>query len=159
MQGEPPPVAGGSPFAGAWQDPQAAQVGPAAQLSDQDARLWSLFAHLGALSGLFFPILGNIGVPLVIWVLMRERSSFVEHHGKESLNFQISISIVLTGFTIAMVLGVIGTMFLVGLLVMPFVMIGAFAVIAVTLAFVVLAAVRAQEGVWYRYPLSLRFIR
>lgn len=96
---------------------------------------------------------------MVIWLVLRERSTYVDHHGKESLNFQITVSIVLMGVMVAMVVGMIGSIFLLGLLVMPLMMVAALAVVAVAIAFVVLAAVRSQEGVWYRYPFSLRFVR
>jgi uncharacterized Tic20 family protein len=56
------------------------------------ARQWAMGCHLVALTGYFIPI-ASIVAPLVIWLLKREESAFIDDQGKESVNFQLSILI------------------------------------------------------------------
>jgi uncharacterized Tic20 family protein/DNA-directed RNA polymerase subunit RPC12/RpoP len=121
----------------------APTLGPVA-MSAKDARMWAMFCHLGGLAGYVVPF-GHIIAPLVVWLVQREKSSFVEQHGKEALNFQIS-------WTIWAFVG--------GLLIFAF-CIGYFILAALAIAdviLVILAAIRANEGGFYRYPLTIRFI-
>lgn len=110
----------------------------------QEERTWALAAHLSALVGSVIPF-GNIVAPLVIWLVQKDKMPFVDDQGKEALNFQISVTIYL-------------------LACLPFllILIGIPMMIAVGLGAVVLmivAAVQSNEGVRYRYPLTIRFIR
>ena len=57
-----------------------------------DENKWAMFAHLAAFAGFLFP-LGNIIGPLIVWLFKKDEFARVEDQGKESLNFQISISI------------------------------------------------------------------
>lgn len=85
-------------------------------------------------------------VPLVIWLINKDKpdKGFLNDQAKEALNFQITIAI---AFLISSVLTVI----LIGLLLMPLVWIA-------NLIFCILAGVKANEGVSYRYPFALRLI-
>lgn len=135
----------------------------------QSERNWAAICHLAAFAGLLIP-LGNILGPLIVWLLRREESEFANDQGKESLNFQISISIYLLGIvTFVIVLGLVSLLAVAGgapevglsipfalllLVVFVTVIIAVFSVIAV-----IIGAVRAGEGQYYRYPLNIRFIR
>ena len=66
--------------------------------SDNDARMWNMLCHLGALAGFVFPF-GNILGPLLVWQIKKNQIPSVDIHGKASVNFQISV-------TIAMVVGI-----------------------------------------------------
>lgn len=112
-------------------------------LPDSDERMWSTFAHLGIVAGLVIP-LGNIIAPLVIWLVYKDRSDYVDYHGKEALNFQLTM-------TIAMVISAILIFVLIGL---PLLIV--FALLDLILSIV--AAVRANEGERYRYPFNIRFL-
>jgi hypothetical protein len=106
-------------------------------------RTWNMLCHLTALAGFFIP-LGNFLGPFVIWLLKKNEIPSVDAHGRESLNFQISMLIY---FVVA------------GLLV--FVFIGIPLLIALGLAAlicVIIASVKASNGVLYRYPLTIRFL-
>jgi uncharacterized Tic20 family protein len=111
----------------------------------QDERTWGMIAHLSAFAVFVFPVAGNILAPLIIWLTRRETSAFVEAEAKEALNFNISVALggivcaVLTNALIGIPLGVI--LFL-GWMVLT-----------------VVAAVKASEGVGYRYPISLRLVK
>lgn len=93
---------------------------------------------------------GFIG-PLVLWLVKKDQSRFVDFHGREALNFQITLFLVMSGLTIvAMVL-----MFVfIGFLLIPVIMV--LAILALVAE--ILAAVAAQKGEWYQYPCSIRFV-
>ncbi|MCC5885086.1 MAG: DUF4870 domain-containing protein [Gammaproteobacteria bacterium] len=111
---------------------------------NKDARTFGMLCHLLAFTGFVIPF-GSIIGPLVMWLLKREEHPFVDDQGKEALNFQISMLIY---FIVAAILTiiVIGIPILIGL--------GIF-----WLVIVIIAAIQANTGVAYRYPLNLRLIK
>jgi uncharacterized Tic20 family protein len=113
------------------------------QQSTQQAALWS---HLDPLLASFASA-GGLGwvVPLVIWMTFRDRSAFVAEHAKESLNFQITL-------TIAMAASALLVTVLIGFLLIP-------AVAIVALIFMVQASLAGYRLQGYRYPLCFRFIK
>ena len=64
---------------------------PAHYVSSEE-RTWSIAAHLSALAGLFIPF-GSVLGPLVVWLVKRNEMPMVDRHGKEALNFQITVTI------------------------------------------------------------------
>ena len=106
-------------------------------VSPADARMWSLFAHLG---GTFLSFL----VPLVIYLVYKDRDPFIRGHSAQALNFHITIFIV---YIVSIPLLLIGIGFLTLL---------AGAICAVV--FSIIAAVAANEGREYTYPLTLKMI-
>lgn len=90
------------------------------------------------------PIFTSFLGPLVIWFVARPDQPFVKHHAAEALNFQITVSI--AAFVSALLILV-----LVGLVLLPIVVIGA-------LVFQIIAALAANRGEWYRFPISLRLV-
>ena len=105
--------------------------------------MFVLLCHLSAFSAFFVP-LGNIWGPLVFWLIKKDESPEVDAHGKESLNFEISISIYLIVSALLSIV-LIGIPFLIAGFVFWFVV-------------VIIASMRANEGGFYRYPLTIRFI-
>jgi len=61
-------------------------------MSENEERKWAMFAHIGTFSSLFVP-LGNIVAPIVIWQIKKNESAFIVEQAKESLNFQMTVSI------------------------------------------------------------------
>lgn len=114
------------------------------QMDSKQVNNWAMLCHLLALAGLVIPF-GNVVGPLIIWLLKREESPVIDSNGKESLNFQISISIymIVAGFL---------TMILIGFVILPIV--GVFGIIVV-----IIATLKASKGEDYRYPLCIRFIK
>jgi hypothetical protein len=112
-------------------------------LPNQNARNWAMFAHLSTFAGHFIPF-GNIFGPLIIWCIKKDEMPFVNDQGKEALNFQITI-------TLALIISAILILVLVG-----FVLLGVVWLFDVIVT--IIAAVKANEGVAFRYPLTLRFI-
>lgn len=108
-----------------------------------EERQWAMFAHLSALIGFLIPF-GNLIGPLVIWMIKKETMPFVDQQGKEALNFQITVTIAMV-VSMIMIIVVIGfaLMFLVGL---------------AALILTIMAGIKANEGVAYRYPFTLRLI-
>ena len=113
-------------------------------LAKQEERSLGLACHLLAFVGMVFPF-GNILGPLVIWLVKKDDSAFVDDQGKEALNFNITISI--AGF-VAFLL----TFVVIGAILLP--IIGIF-----WLVMTIVAAVKANGGEHYRYPLTIRLIK
>jgi uncharacterized protein len=107
-------------------------------------RTWDVLCHVSALAGFIIP-LGNIIGPLIIWLIKKQELPSVDAHGKESLNFQISVSIY-------MLVSVVLMLVLIGFLLMIVVAIGA-------IVLIIIASVKAGNGEFYRYPLTIRFIK
>lgn len=120
-----------------------------------DQRQWAMFAHLSAIvGGLLTGHFGGVGCvlgPLIIWAVKKDTMPFVADQAKEALNFNISVGIVL----FVLLLLTIGTLGIGIILTGP-----AMLVVGVAaLVFVIIAAVKANEGVAYRYPFTLRLIK
>lgn len=110
---------------------------PSEMMSPSDQRLWATLGHVGAL---FFGFL----VPLVTYLVLKDRGAFVRSHAAASLNFQLTLIIgYLAGFVLIFVL--------VGILVL-------LALPILNLIFCIIAAVRANSGEPYSYPLTIRFV-
>ncbi|WP_235530790.1 DUF4870 domain-containing protein [Phycicoccus sp. Root563] len=146
MTEQPQPQAPGSqsvpPPPGPSGPPPVYGSGPK-PMSQQDEKTWATLAHLApfaaALVGL--PFLG----PLIVFLLLKDRGPFVRAHAAQALNFQIITTIALWVF---------------GLL--SFVLIGIPFVIATGIAWIVLpiiAAIKANNGEWYRYPFTPELVK
>ncbi len=127
----PPPPSGGTPSA--------------------EERQWGLFAHLSSLAGLFTGGIGNIVGPLVIWLIKKDTLPFAADQAKEALNFNITLLIV--GLILVVV-----TIFTLGIGALVTVPLGILLGIA-WLVLTIVAAMKANEGVAYRYPFTLRLVK
>jgi len=129
---------------GAAKEEKVEEVKVSAEVN-KEACMWAMFCHLAGLAGIVIPAVGNIVAPLIIWQIKKDDFPFVDEQGKEAVNFQISMSIY-------------------GLICIPlfFICVGPFlltAVGVVDLVFLLIAAVKANSGQHYRYPLTIRFIK
>ena len=114
------------------------------ELTQQRDRPWVILCHLTALT-LFIGIpFGNVIGPLVVWLLKKGDSNAVDAHGKEALNFQISMTIyaLLAGLSLFVIIGVV---------LLPLALIA-------NLVFIIVASIKASNGELYRYPLTIRLI-
>lgn len=109
----------------------------------QDERMWGMFCHLSALAGYVIP-LGSIIGPLVIWSIKKQEYPFVDEQGKEALNFNISMAIYMIISAILIVI-IIGILMLIA--------IGIFQLIMI-----IIAAIKANNGESFRYPMTIRFV-
>jgi uncharacterized Tic20 family protein len=112
-----------------------AYVGPE---PDKDSKTIGMLAHLLSI------FTGFIG-PLVIWLIKKDTSPFVDDQGKESLNYQLTL---LIGYLIA---GATSCLFI-GLVLFPVLWI-------VGLVFAIMGTMKANNGIAYRYPVNIRFIK
>ncbi|UCC99073.1 MAG: DUF4870 domain-containing protein [Phycisphaerales bacterium] len=114
---------------------------------DRDARMWAMFCHLAGVGGLLpvIPVIGSIIAPLVIWQIKKDDYDFVDDQGKEAVNFQISVLLyaLVAGLLCFACVGV-------GLLLVVY---------GLDVVFLVIAAIKANDGRHYRYPLTIRFIK
>lgn len=119
---------------------------PSEQLSPDSERSYCITLHLLGLSGLIFSITCiHIIAPLILWLFKRSSSELVDRTGKEVLNFQISWTLYL---------------FISGALCL--VLIGWFIFPLLALAWLISmirGAMKASNGAFYSYPLTIRFLK
>ena len=107
-------------------------------LSPSDERLWSTLIHVG---GIFF----NFIPALVGYLVLKYRGAFIRAHALTALNFQLTM-------LIAIIVGYILTLVFIGLIVV-------FAAYVLILIFSIIAAIAANKGEQYSYPLTIQFIK
>lgn len=115
------------------------EVGPS-----KEEKTMAMLCHLTAFVGFIIPF-GSIIAPLVIWLTQKDKYPLVNDQGKESLNFQITTAIA----SIACIP-------------LCFILIGFLLIIAVAIyaiVYVIIATLKANEGIKYRYPICLRLIK
>lgn len=100
--------------------------------------------HLASLAKYTAIPLANILGPLIIWQIKKDQSPLVDDQGKEAVNFQISV-------TLYVLVGLLSLCVGVGFIVLP--VLGIF-----DFVFTIIAAVKANQGEMYRYPLTIRFV-
>ncbi|MBL0887889.1 DUF4870 domain-containing protein [Myceligenerans indicum] len=108
-------------------------------LRPDEERTWAVLAHIGG-------IVLSFVAPLVIWLVFKDRSRFVDAEAKEALNFQLTL--VIAGIAISIITAVT----------FGFGVILYLAFIA-AVVFMIMAAVEASKGRPYRYPVNIRMIK
>lgn len=120
-----------------------------------------MLAHLAAFAALTSIPVAHILGPLVVWLWKRNEHAFVDDQGKEALNFQISLTlyflVLAVLFAPAIIVAAIVPL-LPTILVVPLAVLAGVALLVFGIAMVIVAAMRANEGVAYRYPYTLRLI-
>ena len=148
--------------------------------SSQPDKTVAAFIHLSTFSKYLFPF-GNFIFPLIFWTA-KQKDPFVDHHGKQALNFQISMFLY---FILLVCIGIAGVIFwgvhfnlsepfiisnnyistghpnnLISLFIFAAILgllfIGLFVLDIVA---IILATIKASEGQLYTYPLTINFIR
>lgn len=104
-----------------------------------------MLSHLIALAGYLVPG-GNLAGPLIIWLIKKDTMPFVDREGKESLNFQISMTIYMLAAGILAALTCVFTLALIAIAIVDFV-------------YVILAAMAASKGKNFTYPFTIRFLK
>lgn len=121
-----------------------------------EERQWAMFAHLSSLlgailTGAFGGGWGCFIGPLIVWLVKKDTMPFVDDQGKEALNFNITVAI---AFLILLLLSIMT--FGIGLILA----IPLWIIIGIAwLVFTIIAAIKANEGMRYRYPFTLRLIK
>ncbi len=160
LPGVPPPLSAASPSESAASAAASAES-HSARLTDSsithEQRTYSLLTHLSLLLLLFvlpfsfaLPLLAfaliTAVVPLSMWLARRERSRFIADHGREAVNFHLSI--ILYWIVALALTPLCGVGF--------FVMVGCY-ILAITGG--IMACVAASRAEYFRYPMCVRFVR
>jgi len=140
MENTPPPV------------PPTSNQPPAIPPSPSTDNSLAVVMHLLGFAWFFFPLYGNILAPLILWLIKRADSPYLDRVGKEVLNFQISFSIYMS---VAVAVGFALLIFLVGILF--FLLAGALWIAWIVL--MVVAAVKTGNGEEYKYPFTIRLLQ
>ncbi len=137
--------------------------------------------HISTLSKYFFPF-GNFIMPLIFWVMNKDKSSFIDGHGKQAINFQLSIllyAVVIASLTIPLFFfGIInhldfpefwnyhhfdyhisdhqGVQIAIVTLIAAFITIAA---MVLELVFIIKATSKANQGEEYKYPITIQFLK
>ncbi|MFK7909159.1 MAG: DUF4870 domain-containing protein [Akkermansiaceae bacterium] len=110
----------------------------------QDDRTMGMLVHLLAL------LTGFIG-PLILWLVKKDQSRFIDHHGKESLNFMITCFLAsLIGLAFAVITLGFGMILVFPLFILIWVC---------SLIFEIMACIAANRGEWHRIPMTIRLIK
>ena len=110
----------------------------------KDEKTWAMLCHFSIFAGFIFPLGGNFLAPLIIWLIKKEEHPFVDDQGKEVLNFQISMVIYLI-ISVILCFILIGIPIVIGLIIFDFII-------------TIIASVNANDGKYYRYPITIHFI-
>jgi uncharacterized Tic20 family protein len=117
--------------------PQNPGYAPTTEMSPADQRLWSTLTHVG---GILFGFLA----PLITYLVLKDRGAFVRAHTATALNFQLTL-------LIAYVVGYILLFILIGGLVL-------LAAWVASIVFGIIAAIAANKGEFYTYPVAIKFV-
>ena len=117
---------------------------PAGAPTVANVRTWNILCHASALLGVFFHFPGHILGPLIVWLAKKDDSPEIDAHGKESLNFQISM-------LLYNAIAVVFCLVLIGFLLLPILWV-------LNAVFVIVASIKASDGKFYRYPMTIHFI-
>lgn len=119
--------------------PQPPQGGyPAVQpMNPSDEKMWATLVHIG---GIFYFLPSLIG-----YLIFKDRGPFIRAHTAAALNFQLTM-------LIASVVGALLSIIGIGLLIL-------LAVYIVNIVFSIIAAIKANQGLWYTYPIAITFVK
>ncbi len=122
--------------------------GTSPTMSPAEERNWAVATHLASFSGYIGIPFGHILGPLILWLMKKDSSSFLDEVGKETVNYNISI---ILWFVAAFVLffTIIG---------IPLAILMVIFLSVMDIIVTIMAAVAASNGQQYRYPLTIRFI-
>jgi uncharacterized Tic20 family protein len=111
---------------------------------EQQTRRWAFFLHLSVLAGFVVPLAGLV-VPIMIWQLKKEELPAIDVHGKNALNWILS-QILYAVVCVLLAFAVVGIPLLIAL--------G-----AVGIVFPIIAAIKANNGEIWKYPLAIPFLK
>jgi uncharacterized Tic20 family protein len=117
--------------------PGAPYGGPSQQLSPSDEKLWATLVQIGGILFTWIPA-------LVGYLVLKDKGPFIRAHTATALNFQITIFI---AYFVSGLLVIVGIGLLIGL-----------AIWVLSIVFSIIAAVKANQGEYYTYPLAIRFV-
>lgn len=140
--------------------------------NDSNSTLWAVICNIAGLLGQFVLVIGNVIIPLVIWLVLRKKNSLVDAHGKSVLNFQISLWIygIIAVIFILLGIGATGATTVLqfsmtsAITIFIFMILAIIAIVFLIVLFfievvcTIIACIKASNGESYRYPWSIRFL-
>lgn len=133
--------------------PPEAPFNERGRVYDPDApeseRTYAMLIHLSLLAHLVLSVIAII-IPIIMWATKKDESPFVDDHGREAINFQITLIIYSVVFAIVSIpIGILtcGVGFVLALV--PYVL---------GLVGMIQASIASNKGEFYRYPMNLRFL-
>lgn len=117
--------------------PQQPYGGQQPQLSPADEKLWATLIHVGGILFSFIPA-------LVGYLVLKDRGPFIRSHTATALNFQITL---LIAYVVGVILSIVG----IGVIIL-------LAVWVLNIVFSIIAAVKANQGAFYTYPIAIKFV-
>ncbi len=131
--GVPPPIPGQWPA-----------TGMSVEEREQQTKLWGLFLHLSIFAGYVVPIAGLVA-PIIIWQLKKDELPDIDTHGKNAINWIIShiIYAVVCGILVLVLIGI------------PLLI----ALGVVSIIFPIVAAIKANKGEVWKYPMTITFLQ
>ncbi|THG35179.1 DUF4870 domain-containing protein [Glaciibacter flavus] len=117
--------------------PPGGPYGAPAQLSPADEKLWATLIHVGGILFGFLPA-------LIGYLVLKDKGPFIRAHTATALNFQITL-------LIAYIVGGILSLVIIGV----FILLAAW---VLSIVFGIIAAMKANQGQFYTYPLSIKFV-
>jgi len=112
---------------------------------ESQERIWGMLCHLTALLGLVGIPFGNIFGPLLVWLYKKKAYAMVDKQGRESLNFQLTMTILVLIAALLIYLK-IGMMLI-------------FVLASINVVLVLIASVQSYRGETFRYPFRIRFLK
>lgn len=122
---------------------QGTKTSPPLKTPESEGNMWGMILHLSVFAGYVVPLAGLVA-PIVIWQIKKDQFPIVDEHGKNQLNWMISMLIysAVSGLLIFVVIGI----FLLAVL----------GIAAIVLP--IIAGIKANNGEVWPYPLSIRFL-
>ena len=111
---------------------------------DMDLKSFTILMHLSVFAGMIIPM-GGIVLPLVMWLTNKDKSSLIDAHGKNIINWMIS-SFIYAIVSMILILVGIGILMIIALVIL-------------SLVFTIMGAVKASNGEVFKYPLAIEFIK
>ncbi|MCO1336133.1 DUF4870 domain-containing protein [Microbulbifer sp. OS29] len=111
---------------------------------NMETNTFLMLLHLSQLAWIVIPGAGFV-VPIIMWATTKDRSTEIDKHGKMIFNWMLSLLIYSIISTILIIVG-IGILGLIGLAL-------------INVIFIIIGAIRANDGIFWHYPLSIRFFK
>jgi uncharacterized Tic20 family protein len=113
-------------------------------VDDRQVRQWAMILHLSLLAGYVIPLAGLVA-PIIIWQLKRDEMPGLDAHGRVVANWIVS-SIIYLGISLVLIFVVIG---------IPLIMLLG----VVGVVFPIIGGIKANDGILWKYPMSIAFFR
>ena len=108
------------------------------QMSPADEKLWATLTHVGG-------IILHWLAPLIAYLVLKDRGPFVRWHTRQALNFQLTL-------LLAYIAGAVLSLVFIGIFVVA-------AAVILNIVFSIIAALAANRGEFYRYPVAIEFVK